>query len=280
MKIGVDAESNDSTVPVAELARAVEDAGLDSLFFIQRTHLTVSRRELLEQEGHEMDANLLDPFIALGAAAAVTSRIELGTGACYVAVYDPLILARQVATLDQISGGRFLFGITPGWDEHEIRSHGVDPALRWQVMREKALALKALWTEPEAEFHGRFVDFDPLWMWPKPAQLPTPPILVAGFGPKVFDRVLELGDGWHASTLHLDGAELRSRTEEMNRRTDDVGRPRLPITLQLARADPRALDEYRAMGIDRCIFRLTPGSPPEVLEQVDGLRRLVRSWEG
>lgn len=256
MKIGVDGELNDDTLPVSELASAVEDAGLDSLFVIQRTHLPVSRRDLLEQEGHEMDANLLDPFVALGAAAAVTSRIELGTGACYVAVYDPLILARQVATIDQISGGRFLFGITPGWDELEIRNHGVDPALRWRVTREKVLALKALWTEPEAEFHGRFVEFEPVLLGLKPVQEPHPPILVGSHGPRGLARAAEYGDEWFP--VMSSNLDLEADMEELARLCRQAGRDPLPVTVFLWELDEEAVERCANAGVARCLIYLYP----------------------
>ncbi len=279
MKIGVAADITDCTVAVTDLAMAVENAGLESLFFTQRTHFTVSRRELLEQEGHEMDANLLDPFVALGAASAVTSRIGLGTGACYVAVYDPLILAKQVATLDQISRGRFLFGVTPGWDELEIGNHGIDPALRWQVMREKMLALKALWTEPEAEFHGRFVDFEPVLLGLKPFQQPHPPILVGSHGPRGLARVAEYGDEWFPV---LSGKlDLEGDMKELARLCRDSGRDPAPVTIFLWELDEEAVERCAQAGVSRCVVYVYPERRDDVdsfLERcADAARRFNRA---
>lgn len=168
MHVGIEAFAADGHVGVAELARPAEEASLGSLFQVQYTHLTVGRCDLLEKPGEEdiltpaERAGIPDPFVALGAAAAVTQRVNLGAGACYPAVYDPILLAKQAATLDQISRGRFLFGVTAGWDDLLFRNHGIDPALRWQVMREKVLAVKELWTQPEAGFRGRFAGFAPV----------------------------------------------------------------------------------------------------------------------
>lgn len=256
MRIGVDADVTDYTVPITEFARAVEDAGLESLFLTQRTHLTASRRDLLAQPGHKMDADLLDPFVTLGAAAAVTSRIKIGTGACYVAIYDPIILARQVATLDQISGGRFLFGITPGWDELEIQNHGVDPALRWRVMREKVLALKGLWTEQESEFHGRFVDFDPVWLGLKPAQQPHPPILIGSHGSRGIRRVAEYGDEWFP--VLTDGLDLEGDMQELARLCREAGRDPAPVTVFLWEFDEEAIERCAKAGVARCVIYVFP----------------------
>jgi alkanesulfonate monooxygenase SsuD/methylene tetrahydromethanopterin reductase-like flavin-dependent oxidoreductase (luciferase family) len=160
MHVGIEAFVAYGHVGVADLARAVEEAGFESLFLVQYTHLTAGRRDLLEESGEEDilspadRAGIPDPFVALGAAAAVTQRVNLGAGACYPAVYDPILLAKQAATLDQISQGRFLFGVTAGWDDLLFRNHGIDPALRWQVIREKVLAVKELWTQPEADSMG------------------------------------------------------------------------------------------------------------------------------
>ena len=230
MHVGIEAFAAYGHVGVVELARTVEEAGLESLFLVHYTHLTVGRRELLEKSG-EKDilspaerAGIPDPFVALGAAAAVTRRLNLGTGACYPAVYDPILLAKQAATLDQISQGRFLFGITAGWDDLLFRNHGIDPALRWQVMREKVLAVKELWTQPEAEFHGRFVDFAPV-VGLRPFQSPHPPVLVGSHGAAGLRRVVEYGDEWFPwfPDLTID-LHLEEDMRELTRLCSEAGR--------------------------------------------------------
>ena len=152
---------------------------MESSFLTEHTHIPVSRRDVLSEE-RSQEARILDQFTALGAAAAVTSRLKPGTGMCIVPQRDPIILAKQVATIDHLSGGRFLFGAAAGWLEEEMRNHGVQPQLRWKLLREKLLAMTAIWTQEEAEFHGEFVDFDPILLEPRPAQVPHPPVLVGG----------------------------------------------------------------------------------------------------
>lgn len=256
MRLGVDLDLTEYGVGITDLARWVESAGLESLFLTQRIHLPASQRELLEQEGHEMDANLLDPFVALGTAAGVTSRIKLGTGACYAALYDPIILAKQVTTLDHLSSGRFLFGITPGWLEDEVRNHGVDPKLRWQVMREKVLAMKAIWTRDEAEFHGRFVEFAPIRTGLKPLQRPHPPILVGSNGPRGRARAVEYGDEWFPVVSHE--VDLPAALRELEESCQAAGRRSIPVTAFLWELDETLLRRCAELGVGRCLVYLYP----------------------
>ena len=188
MKFGVTMFPTDYAIGPAELAGAVEEHGFESLFFPEHTHIPTSRRTPWPG-GAELPreySRTLDPFVALSAAATATERLRIGTGICLVVERDPITLAQEVASLDFISGGRFLFGIGGGWNLEEMENHGTDPAQRWKLLRERVLAMKAIWAEDEAEFHGRFVNFDPIWSWPKPVQEPHPPILVGGSGPHTF----------------------------------------------------------------------------------------------
>ena len=176
MKFGAFIFPTDYSIDPAELAREVEARGFESLWFPEHTHIPVSRRtpypggaELPEEYSHS-----LDPFVALGAAAAVTERLKLGTGITLVIERDPITLAKEVATLDHISNGRVLFGVGGGWNREEMANHGTDPSRRWKLLRERIEAMKAIWTQDEAEYHGEFVDFDPIWSWPKPVQRPPP----------------------------------------------------------------------------------------------------------
>ena len=198
MKYGVFQFSTDYAMRIDDLAREVEGHGLESLFVPEHTHIPASRRSpwpggpnLPREYWHT-----LDPFVALGAAAAVTTRLKLGTGICLVIERDPIVTAKEVATLDRLSGGRFIFGIGGGWNAEEMEHHGTRFKTRWRLLRERVLAMKEIWTKDEAEFHGEFVDFDRIWSLPKPVQKPHPPILMGGDGPKTFDRVAEFADGW------------------------------------------------------------------------------------
>src|SRR2546425_4261340 len=198
MKIGLTMFSTEYAIGPVELGRAAEERGFESVFFPEHTHIPVSRRspwpggdDLPEHYRHT-----LDPFAALAAIAAVTERVLLGTGICLVVERDPIITAKEVATLDVLSGGRFLFGIGGGWDYEEMENHGTEFKKRWRVLRERVLAMKENWTKEEAEFHGEVVRFDKIWSHPKPAQKPHPPIIMGGDGATTFGRVIEFADGW------------------------------------------------------------------------------------
>src|SRR5215469_652216 len=177
------------------LARACEERGFESFWVGEHTHIPATRQtsypggDPLPRPYYHM----ADPFVSLMAAAAETTTIKLGTGVCLVVEHDPIVLAKTVATLDWLSGGRVLFGIGGGWNREEMRNHGTNPSTRWALMRERILAMKEIWTRDAAEFHGRFVDFDPIWSWPKPVQRPHPPVLVGSDGAGALDRVLDYG---------------------------------------------------------------------------------------
>src|SRR5205814_9965333 len=198
MDFGVMMFPTDDAVALDELARMAEDRGFESLFFPEHTHIPASRETDYPGGGElpAMYSHTHDPFVALAIAAAATERLLIGTGICLVIERDPITTAKEVASLDQLSGGRFLFGVGAGWNREEMENHGTDPGRRFGIMRERIEAMKAIWTEDEAEYHGRYVDFDPIRSWPKPAQEPHPPVLVGGAGEKVLDRVLRSGDGW------------------------------------------------------------------------------------
>src|SRR5881398_3208480 len=174
-----------------DLARALEERGFESVWFPEHTHIPASRRSPWPGGG-ELPRDYwssYDPFVALMAAGAATKRLKLGTGICLVIERDPITTAKEVATLDLLSGGRVLFGIGGGWNREEMENHGTDPTRRFAVMRERMLAMREIWTKDEAEYHGTFVDFDPIWSWPKPVQRPHPPVLVAGNGAGTLERV-------------------------------------------------------------------------------------------
>jgi probable F420-dependent oxidoreductase len=251
MELGVAAWATDFGVSIGSLAQTVEQAGLESLFLTEHTHVPASRRDLLEDSVHWQDSHILDPFTALGAAAVLTSRLKLGTGACIVAQRDPIILAKQVATVDHLSGGRMLFGVAPGWLIEEMRNHGVEPRRRWQLIREQIPAMKAIWTHDEAEFHGKFVDFDPIWLWPKPVQAPHPPVLIGGDGPLSLRTAAECGDGW--MPVVLEATEFERQQAELQRLCEEAGRPPLGVTAVLGAPDEQLLTRCAELGVIRCL---------------------------
>src|SRR3954454_6639873 len=198
MRFGIAVFPTDYAADPATIARLVEERGFESLFFPEHTHIPVSRRTPYPAGG-ELPAeysHTYDPFVALGAAAAATNSLALATGICLVIQRDPIVTAKEVASLDRLSGGRFLFGVGAGWNEEEMENHGTDPRRRFGLMRERVEAMKAIWTDDEAEYHGKQVDFDPIWSWPNRFKKPPPPVLLGGSGERVLDRVIRFGDGW------------------------------------------------------------------------------------
>jgi probable F420-dependent oxidoreductase len=279
MDFGVTMFPADYAMNVVDLGRAAEERGFESLFLPEHTHIPV-KRETPWPSGGELPpeyARTLDPFVALATVAAVTTTLKLGTGICLVIQRDPFLLAKEVATLDQLSRGRFLFGVGAGWLREEIANHGVDPRTRWRVFDERMRAIQTLWSADEAEFHGRYVNFDPVWAWPKPFQKPRPPVLMGGDYAAAIDRVVEYGDDWMP---HPDRGEqpLKQRIAEFWQRTEAAGRGRLPVTVYGARADERFLEEYREAGVSRCVFRLPPAPADQVLPVLDRAANLASAF--
>lgn len=278
MDLGVVTFLTDYGISPTDLGRAVEERGFDALFLTEHTHIPTSRvspwpggAELPRRYSHTFD-----PFVALGAMAAVTRRIALGTGVSLVAQHDPIVLAKTVASVDRISGGRFELGVGPGWNAEEMAHHGVDPGRRTATMLEHIEAMRTIWTHDEAEFHGRFVDFSPLWSWPKPQRVP--PVLIGGGGPTVLDRVLSHGDGWIPLRVPLKGLDaFAGRIADLRRRAVDAGRETLPVTLYGAVPTPAAVESYAAAGVDRLLFELSdhgPDSTDATLRELDDLTHL------
>ena len=279
MKFGVTMFPTEYAISPTELARALEERGFESLFFPEHTHIPTSRRtpwpggaELPREYSYTFD-----PFVALSAAATVTERLRIGTGICLVIERDPITLAKEVASLDFLSGGRFLFGIGGGWNEEEMEDHGTDPAKRWKLLRERVKAMKAIWTEDEAEFHGRAVDFDPIWSWPKPVQKPHPPILVGGSGPHTLQRVIEYGDAWMPISGQ-DQTPLSERIAELNRLAAEAGREPVPVTVYGAQGRPEVIRQYAEIGVERCVFWTPPAPADEVLPLLDRYAELIQSF--
>ncbi len=278
MKFGVSMFPTRYSIGPAELARAVEERGFESLFVPEHTHIPTSRRSPwpggpdLPDEYRET----LDPFLALTAAATVTERILLGTGICLVVERDPITTAKEVATLDLLSGGRFLFGVGGGWNREEMENHGTDPTRRFAILRERVLAMKEIWAHDEAEFHGKYVDFDPLWQWPKPVRQPHPPVLVAGNGPGTLERVVEYGDGW----IPIPGrgaVALGEGTTRLQELAAERGRDPIPVTVFGASRKPEVLEHYAGSGVDRVLFSLPSVGTAEALNLLDTYANLAET---
>lgn len=250
------------------LAKAIEERGLDSIFFPEHTHIPTSRRTPYPAGGDlpKEYSHTYDPFVALTACAAVTERIKLGTGICLVVERDVLTLAKEIASLDRLSGGRFILGIGAGWNAEEMENHGIDYDTRWKVVREKILALKELWTKDAAEFHGEFVDFDPVWCNPKPVQAGGPPIWMGATSKWSFDRIAEYCDGW----LPIAGLDT-GLLPEVEKALINRDRKLSDITLAMFGVPPdEALIEAKlADGFSHLIFGLPPEGEDTVLPLLD-----------
>ena len=277
MKYGIVMFPTDYAIRPDDLARATEERGFESLWVPEHTHIPASRRspwpggpDLPRDYWHTYD-----PFVALAMAAAVTTTLKIGTGICLVIERDPIITAKEVASLDYLSKGRFLFGIGGGWNAEEMQHHGTEFKTRFRLLRERVLAMKEIWTKEEAEYHGEYVNFDKSWSYPKPVQKPHPPILMGGDAPTTFDRVVEFCDGW-MPIPGRSGSGLAGKIAELQRRAKEAGREPIPVTAFMAKPDRGFLDELEASGVDRAIFGVPSETADKVLPLLDQHARLVR----
>jgi probable F420-dependent oxidoreductase len=281
MKLGVTMFTTDRAMAPVALARAVEERGFHSLYIPEHTHIPTSRRTppptgdaVLPEEY----TRTLDPFVALSAAAAVTSRLKLGTAVCLIAQRDPIVTAKEVATLDLISGGRVVLGVGFGWNREEMESHRVDFRQRRELVREKMLAMEQLWSEEKASFAGALVRVEECWAWPKPVQQPRPPVLLGGgAGPKLFAHIAEYGDGW----MPIGGAGVGTALPALRRAMEEAGRDpaKLKVVLIGTIPDPGKLEHYASLGVTEVAFRL-PSAPADavlpVLDEYAELRERFR----
>jgi probable F420-dependent oxidoreductase len=277
MKIGITLFATDLCMSPVELAREVELRGFHSLYVPEHTHIPISRRTPPPTGDAELADDYkrsLDPYISLAAAAAVTERILLGTGIGLVAQHDPITFAKQLATLDLVSEGRLVLGIGYGWNHEEMENHGIDVKRRRALVREKMLAMQALWSQEVAEFHGEFVSFEASWQWPKPVQRPGPRVLIGGAaGPKLFDHIAEYGDGW----LPIGGAGVREALEALRGAFETRGRdPRqLHVVPMGILPSERKLAHYREIGVTEAVLRVPSASRDQLLPVLDDFARYL-----
>ena len=276
MHTGILMFATDYAIRIDELAREAEARGFESLFVPEHTHIPTSRRspfaggELPKEYWHTVD-----PFVGLMAAAAATKQLTLGTGICLIIERDTITTAKAAATLDLLSGGRFIFGIGAGWNAEEMENHGTVFKTRYKKMREQVLAMKEIWTKDEAQFHGEFVNFDPIWSWPKPAQKPHPPVILGGESSHTLQRVVDFCDGWlprgRAAERILSGLEeLRTRAAKAGRDMKSIS-----VTVFGAAPDQAVLDGYRKAGITRALFRLPSEPRDTILPLLDRHAKLI-----
>ena len=281
MLFGASISSTDFSIRPDELARLMEERGFESLWLPEHTHIPVSRSTPspgggdLQQEYSQMD----DPFVALTAAAVVTTRLKVATGICLIIQRDPITTAKEVASLDRLSNGRFIFGIGGGWNAEEMENHGTVFKTRWRLLRERVLAMKEIWTKEEPEFRGEFVSFDKLWSYPKPVQKPHPPIIMGGNGPTTFDRVIEFCDGWVPVLWSAEQEpSLVSQIAELRRRAEAAGRD--PASLSVSnfwgRPDRDAIERIERAGVDRVVISLPSAGRETVLPLLDEYAAIMR----
>ncbi|WP_033289753.1 LLM class F420-dependent oxidoreductase [Amycolatopsis jejuensis] len=272
MKFGVNTFLTDEGIQPGALARALEERGFETLVVTEHSHIPV-KRESPWSGGDVLPRvyyRTYDPFVALATAATATSTLTIGTAVALLAQRDVFHTAKEIATLDRLSGGRVLFGVGVGWNREEMRNHGVDPRRRGPLLNEKLAALKELWTHDEAEFHGEHVDFDPVFSWPKPVQQPHPPIYIGGESKAALDRLVRYGDGWMP--------RVKTPPEELRRVRSwlaDQGRPDVRTTLCGATTDLAAIEAYAEVGVDRVTFTLDTAPEGETLRLLDDLAAFV-----
>jgi probable F420-dependent oxidoreductase len=280
MKFGVTIFPTERTPDPATLARMAEERGFESLFFPEHTHIPASR-ETPYPMGEELPpeyAEGYDPFVALAAAATATTELKIGTASCLVNQRDPIITAKAVATLDRVSGGRFLFGVGAGWNIEEMRNHGADAGHRFRLMRERIEAMKEIWAHHEASYSGRYVSFERIWSRPKPLQKPHPPIMIGGNGERVLDRVVAYGDEWMPNRFGGDEAML-ARIDALAIRARAAGRPTIPVTLANAALYPESIGRYECEGVHRCVYWLPAANGAELEAALDRVSAAKQAYE-
>jgi probable F420-dependent oxidoreductase len=265
MRFGLSIFLTDETISPTDLGRLAERRGFDSVWLPEHTHMPLEHSPF--PSGGEVPRHYqrtLDPFVALTAVAAATETLLLGFGICLITQRDPIVTAKQVATLDLLSGGRVLFGVGAGWNVAEVEQHGIPFERRFGVMRERVEAMRALWTEDVASFEGRYVSFGPTWLWPKPVQDPLP-VYVGGNRDQVLNRVLRYGDHWMPNREW----DLETRIPELRRRAEAAGKPRPDVTYFGADLDPVMVERLANAGVDRVLLHLPPAGREEVEAAVD-----------
>jgi len=278
MRVGAFYFPADYGINVAELAKALEDRGFDSLFVPEHTHIPASRKSPFPGGGElpKRYSHTHDPFVALAFAAAATKKLKLGTGILLVPQHEPIVTAKAIASLDQLSGGRFIFGIGGGWNVEEMENHGAKYQTRFKQMREHVLAMKELWTKDEASYNGEFVTFDRVWSWPKPAQKPHPPVILGGETDHTLRRVIEYCDGWFPRPR--GGFDVVNGVAHLHQMAEKAGRdPKTITTIVFGSAnDAKVLESYDKAGIQSALLAIPDESRDEILRYLDKIAPLAK----
>lgn len=273
MKVGIAIFATAYAIRIDELARETEARGFESLWTPEHTHIPADRRGPTGDTLPDHYVHSLDPFVALTAAAAATTRLQIGTGVCLLIQRDPIATAKAVSTLDHLSGGRFLFGIGGGWNVQEMADHGTDYRTRWRLLKERVTAMKALWTQEVASFEGDFVRFGPSLSYPKPVQKPHPPILLGNNGPRALERVVDYCDGWFP--LQQKWADLGEAVRRLRSMAEAAGRDPDSISVTVSAATPSAenLEMLDRLGVERAVVYVPSEGRETVLPLLDGYAR-------
>ena len=280
MEIGASIFFTEYSISPTELAVALEERGFDSLWVAEHSHIPVLRRFSVPGGGEltQQYYDVMDPFVTLSAAAVVTKRLKLATGVCLVIQRDTIQTAKLVASIDHISGGRFIFGIGGGWNAEEMEDHGTDYTTRFKKMREQIEAMKEIWTKDKPEYHGEIVDFPPMMTWPKPVQKPHPPIIVGGAFQYAARRAIRYGDGLIPQASDAGSGSPEEFLPRFRQMAKEAGRDpqSLSVTLGGAPEDPDRLKRYRDLGVARMNVRLPPDKADDILPVLDRWANLIR----
>jgi probable F420-dependent oxidoreductase len=274
VKFGIAIFPTDYAISMAELAPAAEQLGFESLWVAEHSHIPVSRQSPYPAGGDlpKHYFHTMDPFVALTVAAMASRTIRVGTGICLLIQRDPIHTAKEAASVDLVSNGRFIFGVGAGWNREEMADHGTEFSTRWKLLREKVEAIKAVWTQDESEYHGDMVDFGPMWCWPKPVQKPHPPVILGGSGPKILERVVRYADGWMPNRGHAV-----ERIPELQELARAAGRGPIPVSYY-PKADASEIERLAKAGVERCIWYVPPDGRDQALSKLEELGKIIKPY--
>ena len=270
----------DYSMAPGELGKSLEERGFESVWAPEHSHIPLTRKSPFPAGGDlpKKYYDAMDPFVSLTTAAAATKTLKVGTGVCLVAQRDPIQTAKLVASIDQVSSGRFLFGIGNGWNRDEMENHGTVFESRHKLARERVEAMKAIWTQSKPEYHGEFVNFDPMMTWPKPVQKPHPPVIVGGAFPYSARRALRYGDGWIPQASRGAYAEIADMIPEFRKMATEAGRDvsKIEITVWFPKKDADVMKRYQDLGVSRVVFNLESEKADTILPVIDSWSTLMR----
>ena len=284
LKFGASMFFTDYSMAPGELGKVLEERGFESVWAPEHSHIPLSRKTPFPAGGDlpKKYYDAMDPFVTLTMAAAATKTLKVGTGVCLVAQRDPIQTAKLVASIDTVSGGRFLFGIGNGWNQDEMENHGTPFKERHKMAREKVEAMKAIWTKSKPEYHGEFVNFDPMMTWPKPVQKPHPPVIVGGAFPYSARRAIRYGDGWIPQASRGAYSEIADMIPEFRKMATEAGRDpaSIEITVWFPKQDADLMQRYQDLGVSRVVFNAESEKADTMLPVIDSWAALMRQVNG